>query len=309
MSTWTTMLDAAGVHDPQLREDFTRQRSLVARYRRASYVAVRLLLPRPLVPHVIAAVAFMHHTDNLLDHGPVAERRDAYTAWEEAVRKALASGTADHPVIRPLLHACAHHPQLPCHVADFLSTAPTDLEFTGFTTESDYQRYLDDYSLPAFLLVACLLTPGEEPPGYRAACRTHIDGSQRLDFVNDLAEDLAEGRLSIPQETLLHHGVTRTDLERAQDTPEVRALLRHLLQQARTDLTDSHHVTTLLPPTNRPFARALITLETATADAALAKGPALLTASARPPVTTVLRILLREYGHARRFRHSPTEDL
>ncbi|WP_189302909.1 phytoene/squalene synthase family protein [Streptomyces albospinus] len=309
MSTWTTTLDAAGIQDPQLREDFTRQRSLVARYRRASYVAVRLLLPRPLVPHVIAAVAFMHHTDNLLDHGPAAERRDAYTAWEEAVRNALVTGTSDHPVIRPLLHACTHHSRLRGCVEDFLSTATIDLEFTGFTTESDYQRYLDQYSLPAFLLVACLLTPGEEPAGYRAACRTYIDGSQRLDFVNDLAEDLTGGRLTIPQDTLQRHGVTRTDLERAQSTPHVRALLHTLLQQARTTLADSHHVTALLPPANRPFARALITLEEATADAALAKGPALLTASARPPITTALRILLREYRHARRFRHSPTGRL
>ncbi|QHC24517.1 phytoene/squalene synthase family protein [Streptomyces sp. GS7] len=306
MSTWTTMLDAAGVQDPQLRDDFTQQRSLVARYRRASYVAVRLLLPRPLVPHVIAAVAFMHHTDNLLDHGPAAERRDAYTAWEESVRKALATGTGDHPVIRPLLHTAAQHPQLTGHVEDFLAAATTDLEFTGFATESDYQRYLDEYSLPAFLMVACLLAPGEESADYRAACRVYIDGSQRLDFVNDLAEDLADERLTIPQDTLLRHGVTRTDLERAQDTPEVRALLRDLLQQARASLADSRQVATLLPPAHRPFVRALTALEVATADAALAKGPALLTASARPPVTTALKTLLREYRHARRFRHSPT---
>jgi len=41
MSMWTTRLDAAGIHDPQLREDFTRQRSLVARYKRAAYIADR----------------------------------------------------------------------------------------------------------------------------------------------------------------------------------------------------------------------------------------------------------------------------
>ena len=71
MGMWANRLDAAGIHDPQLRDDFTRQRSLVARYKRAAYLAVLLLLPRPLAPHMIAATAFMHHTDNLLDHGPL----------------------------------------------------------------------------------------------------------------------------------------------------------------------------------------------------------------------------------------------
>ncbi|MEU5545573.1 squalene/phytoene synthase family protein [Streptomyces sioyaensis] len=304
MSMWTTRLDAAGIHDPQLREDFTRQRSLVARYKRAAYIAVLLLLPRPLAPHLIAATAFMHHTDNLLDHGPLPQRAAAYTAWEEEVNEAIALGASDHPVIRPLLHTGACHPRFLGYVRAFLRTASTDLEFTGFATESDYQRYLDAYSLPAFMLVAGLLVPGDEPVGYRAACRTYIDGSQRLDFVNDLAEDLADDRLTIPQDTLLSHGVTRTDLIEAQDTPGVRALLRHLLQQARTDLAASRHVTGFLPPANRPFVRALIALEGATTDAAGAKGPGLLTGPARPAVPAMLKILTREYRHARGLRRS-----
>ncbi|MFD5733779.1 squalene/phytoene synthase family protein [Streptomyces sioyaensis] len=302
MSMWTTRLDAAGIHDPQLREDFTRQRSLVARYKRAAYIAVLLLLPRPLAPHLIAATAFMHHTDNLLDHGPLPQRAAAYTAWEKEVNEAIATGASDHPLIRPLLHTGACHPRFLGHVRDFLRTASTDLEFTGFATESDYQRYLDAYSLPAFMLVAGLLVPGDEPAGYRAACRTYIDGSQRLDFVNDLAEDLADDRLTIPQETLLSHGVTRTDLIQAQDTPEVRALLRYLLQQARTDLAASRQVTGFLPPANRPFVRALIALEEATTDAAEVKGPGLLKAPTRPAVSALLKILMREYRHARGLR-------
>ncbi|MFJ4528409.1 squalene/phytoene synthase family protein [Streptomyces sp. SID8375] len=304
MSIWTSRLDAAGIHDPRMRDDFTRQRAVVARYKRAAYAAVLLLLPRPLAPHVIAAVAFMHHTDNLLDQGPLPQRAAAYAAWEKEVNQALATGTSDHPVIRPLLHTGACHPRLLVHAKDFLRTATTELEFTGFATESDYQRYLDEYSLPAFLLVAGLLVPGDEPAGYRAACRTYIDGSQRLDFVNDLAEDLSDGRLTIPEDALLSHGVTRAGLVQAQDTPGARALLRHLLQQARAALAASHCVTGFLPPANRPFVRALIALEEATTDAAEAKGPGLLTAPARPAVSAMLKILLREYRHTRSLRRS-----
>ncbi|MGY5123181.1 squalene/phytoene synthase family protein [Streptomyces nigrescens] len=151
--------------------------------------------------------------------------------------------------------------------------------------------------------MGALRAPSALVRGYRAACRTYIDGSQRLDFVNDLAEDLSDGRLTIPQDTLARHGVTRTDVQ-AQDTPGVRALLRHLLQEARTALAASHCVTGFLPPANRPFVRALIALEEATADAAGAKGPGLLTAPARPAVSAMLKILIREYRHTRSLRRS-----
>jgi phytoene/squalene synthetase len=99
-------LDTAGVRDGGLREDYTEQRKLVARFRRSAYLAVRLVLPTPLVPHVIAATAFMHHSDNVLDEGrPRAERAAAYAVWEKQVRDGLATGGSDHPVIRLERHS------------------------------------------------------------------------------------------------------------------------------------------------------------------------------------------------------------
>jgi phytoene synthase len=299
---WNATLDAAGIRSRQLRDDFTRQRKLVARYKPHAYVAARLLLPRPLTPHVIASIAFMHHTDNLLDSGPRNERAAAYALWEKEVREALATGHSSHPVIRPLLHTIAAHPRLRQHIEDFLATATTDLDFTGFATEADYQHYIDRYSLPAFMLIACLLAPVADPDEYRSACRTYIDGSQRLDFANDLAEDLLDGRLAIPRDTLRDHGVSRDDLEQARNTPQVRALLRHVLAQAHRTLTASRPVTELIPPANRPLVRSMIDLEQRTAAAAAAKGSDLLSGSARPSVPAALIVLGREYVRSRRSR-------
>ncbi|MFE2183677.1 squalene/phytoene synthase family protein, partial [Streptomyces sp. NPDC059455] len=110
MGLWDRALDAAGVGDPNLREDYTQQRKLVAGYRRSSYLAVRLLLPPPLLPHVIAATAFMHRTDTLLDSGPVAERAGACAEWVKEVRDGLAGGESDHAAVRPLLHTLSAHP-------------------------------------------------------------------------------------------------------------------------------------------------------------------------------------------------------
>ncbi|WP_058041491.1 phytoene/squalene synthase family protein [Streptomyces roseifaciens] len=298
-STWNKALDVAGVHDRQLRDDYTRQRDLVARYRRHAYAAVRLLLPGATVPHVIAMTAFMHHTDNVLDSGStLAERASAYAVWEKDVREALAGGRADHPVIRPVLHTVAARPGLTGAVEDFLKAAPADLDFTGFATEGAYQDYVDAYSLPAFMLVAGLLDPGTDPGAYRAACRSYIDGSQRLDFVNDLAEDLEGGRLALPRETLEQHGVSRGDLESARDTPAVRVLLAGQLRRARHDLLAARRLAGLTSPVDRPFVRAMVELEVLTADAAAAKGCGLLRGPARPSAGPALRMFLREFGRA-----------
>ncbi|MFG3281171.1 squalene/phytoene synthase family protein [Streptomyces sp. NPDC048111] len=302
MSAWSKALDAAGIREAELRDDYTRQRELAARFKRSAYLAARLLLPAPLFPHVIATTAFMHHSDNLLDSGPVEGRAAVYADWERQVRKALADGESTHPVIRPLLHTVAAHPRLRTHVEEYLSTARADLDFAGFATESDYQAYLDAYSLPAFMLVACLLAPEGDATAFRAACRTYIDAGQRLDFVNDLAEDLADGRLTIPRETLDRFGVTREDLEQARDLPGTRQLITAVLTQTRETLNASRPVTTLATPEGRPLVRALLALDGLTIAAAHHKGPALLKASARPSLPGVVRVLVRERRAAGRAR-------
>ncbi|WP_407547697.1 squalene/phytoene synthase family protein [Streptomyces sp. Pv4-95] len=304
MSTWNRVLDAAEIRSPHLRSDFTRQRKLVRRYRPQHYVATRLLLPSALVPHVVVATAFMHHTDNLLDSGPRRARSGAFDRWNEEVREALGTGHSTHPLIRPLLHAVRAHPCLASHVEEFLDGARTDLNFTGFATEADYQRYIDRYSLPAFMVIAGLLAPTADPDDYRSACRSYIDGSQRLDFVNDLSEDLGDGRLAIPLDAMERHGVTRTDLEHGRDTAEVRALLHELLGQARRTLASSRVITQLVPPAHRPLARTLIAVEERTADAAIGKGAALLAGPARPPVPTMIALLLGEYRRAWSLRRA-----
>src|SRR4051812_34652965 len=61
VTTWNQSLDAAGVRGPRLRRDYGVQRRSVSRFRRTSYLAARVLLPGPMLPHVVAATAFMHH--------------------------------------------------------------------------------------------------------------------------------------------------------------------------------------------------------------------------------------------------------
>ncbi|MXM65265.1 squalene/phytoene synthase family protein [Streptomyces sp. HUCO-GS316] len=291
MSAWNKSLDAAGIRERQLRSDYNAQRTLVARFRRTSYFAARALLPRPVLPHVVAATAVMHHGDNLLDTGPKLQRVAAWASWEQQVRKALETGLSADPLIRALLHTIAACPRLRQVVDDYLSTATAELEFSGFTDESDYQVYLDAYSLPAFMLVGVLLGPEQDDGRYRAACRTLIDGSQRLDFVNDLAEDVREGRLGIPAQTLEHFSVTVEDMAVGRESLTLRQLIAHQVTAARASLEAARDLAALAAPQARPLLSAVVEMELLTADATLARGTGLLHGSAKPPLMGALRVV------------------
>ncbi|EYT82163.1 hypothetical protein CF54_15025 [Streptomyces sp. Tu 6176] len=302
MSAWSRSLDTAGIREPGLRSDYGAQRELVARFRRSAYLAARTLLPRPLLPHVVAATAVMHHGDDLLDTGPEPLRAKAWEEFRRHVREALASGRSTDPMIRALMHTIGAHPRLRDVVEAYLSTADAELEFTGFADEADYQVYLDAYSMPAFLLVGILLAPEGDDGPYRTACRTLIDGTQRLDFVNDLAEDAREGRTGVPARTLERFSVTARDIAAGRASPGVGALVRHQIEAARADLLTARELPALTSSPYSALIVALIDIELLTADAALARGTGLLHGSAKPPVAGALRVLLGARRRARRQR-------
>ncbi|MBK3522052.1 MULTISPECIES: phytoene/squalene synthase family protein [Streptomyces] len=293
MSGWKRGLDAAGVLEPGLRRDYGIQRELVARFRRTSYLAARALLPGALLPHVVVATAVMHHGDNLLDTGSRAHRADGWAVWERRVRAALETGRGDDPLLRALVHTVAAHPRLRAALEEYLVSAPAELEFAGFAGEDDYQGYVDAYSLPAFMLVGCLLGPDAEDGRYRAACRVFIDGSQRLDFVHDIAEDLAEGRLGIPAETLERFSVRREDLAAGRVVPGVGELVRDQVGLAEAALRQARAVSGLVPASSRPLLEALVEVELLTAAAVRARGPRVLRGSVSPSPVAALGVLLR----------------
>ncbi len=221
-------------------------------------------------------------------------------SMEAAARQVLEGETSEDPLLRTLAHTIKTYPRLLRPVEEYLSTAEAELHCTGFLDEADYQAYVDSYSLPAFMLIAVLLGPDGDDRPYRAACRTFIDGSQRLDFVNDIAEDLREGRLGIPVKTLEDFSVSPEDLAAGRDTPAVRDLLHHQVNEARTALQTAKTLPPLTPAPYRALVRAIVELELLTAEAASARGAGLLRGSATPPLMSTLRLLLGARRKARR---------
>ncbi|MCX5010172.1 squalene/phytoene synthase family protein [Streptomyces sp. NBC_00555] len=253
MPSWRTTLTAAGISGTRLREDYTHAARRVLRREPAPYLALRLLAAPPLVPWLAAGLAFMNLVDDVAETGTVPQRAANLAALTERVEAALKTGDSPDPLLRAYAHAVDSR-ALPAHwVSRFLEGAATaEAGFDGFADEAEFQAYLDAYAWPGVLVFTGLQYQGGPDPEQTAAWRRFVDAAQRVDFLADLAGDLADGRLCIPRARLDEHSVTRADLEQARDTPAVRALLAAETGRARAALEATDGILDLADPGLRP---------------------------------------------------------
>ncbi|WP_331732227.1 squalene/phytoene synthase family protein (plasmid) [Streptomyces sp. NBC_00015] len=306
MPTWPRTLRQAGITDPDLHTAYTRQSKLVRRFKTEEYLTVRLLLPTHLHPPVIAAVAFMHETDTRIDTGTTDARTTALGEWATATRQALAGAPVTDVTLSVLRDAVSRHPQLAPRTEAFLQAAHHEVNYSGFGTEEELQAYVEGYSLPAFMLLACLLErdTSADALAFDRGCRDLIEAMQRVDFLDDLAEDAAHGQIGIPREELDRHGLSVENL--LEPTDAVRARLEELVREqaalARRRLSASRHLVHAVARQTRPFITALLQVQKLRLSAVSKKGGRLADGGARPSVPSLLGVLAHQYGAARRLR-------
>ncbi|MFE6685138.1 phytoene/squalene synthase family protein [Streptomyces sp. NPDC057743] len=234
MVLWSRTLHAGGIDVEALRADYTTAAHYVARVEPLSYPGVRTILPPAWQPHVLAAIAFAKHTDDLADLPPAHSHSGRFHAWAEAVANALTNGSSPHVLVRAFLHTVAVNGVPHAHVRDYLVGQAEVLSFAGYPTNEDYYRCLDGAAVTYLNLVCSARSHGASNRIDHTLLRLVADAGQRVDDLADFAADLRHGQLRFPQTMLTRFGVTRTDLESGQQTPAVRAFVAHACQQART---------------------------------------------------------------------------
>lgn len=302
---WAAALTRAGITDPRLRRAYDVQRRLVRRFALHEYVAARLLLPARLHPPVIAAVAYMHATDELIDAGEVSTRQAALRNWDEETTAALEGREPPaQTTLLALRDTARRHPHMAARVRAFLDGATVEAGWKGFGSEADFQAYVDSYSLPALMLTASLIAPvpdaGADEPFVRG-CRALIEGWQRCDFLADLSEDADQGRIGIPQDELARHGLKVEDLRSKTEAcvPALEDLVREQTDRAEAALAECRVLPSLVEAEHRPFLEALIAVQELRLLAVQREGGGLLRRGAGPAALAALRVLARQYRHAR----------
>ncbi|MGY0231508.1 squalene/phytoene synthase family protein [Longispora urticae] len=259
----------------------------------AGYLAVRLLLPRPIQDHALAIAWFVCATDDIVDTGPVGGRAARFADWDRRIRAALAGASPARPRALAAFLNTARVRDLPGPlILACLDGLRADLTFASIASERDYQSYVDRVTMPALRLIMAV-HPLARGPEFTAALRHLAESCQRIDILDDLADDLRARRLFLPADELRGVGVRPEDLFAGRTPRSLRPLLADWADRARQGLRAARRLIPLAPAELRPLVQVLVGGHEARLAGLERAGLRILRRKVLPPVIPAIRIILQ----------------
>lgn len=214
---------------------YEKCRQIHAAHGRTFYRAT-LLLPRDRRPDVWALYAFARVADELVD-SPTAADPDRLLGWREQAMAAMRSATAPEPeeaVLAATWHTMRAFGLSPDLLGEFLDSMVMDLTVSRYETWQDLRGYMRGSAAVIGELMAPLLgAQGTTALGHAGALG---EAFQLTNFIRDIGEDHARGRIYLPQVDLARFGVSEAMLARAVHTgmpsPQVRSLVAFEVRRA-----------------------------------------------------------------------------
>jgi squalene synthase HpnC len=189
------------------------------------------LTPRPLRPAFQSIYAFCRWSDDLGDEvGDPAHALELLQWWRDELR-AMYAGQARHPVMIALAETVA---EFAIPIAPFealISAFEQDQAVTEYATYAQLLEYCTRSANPVGHLVLYLARSYDDDNA-RLADFT-CTGLQLANFWQDVARDLAIGRIYLPREDRERFEVGEDDLRGLRFTPAFAALLAFEVQRAR----------------------------------------------------------------------------
>jgi 15-cis-phytoene synthase len=280
---------------------YERCRQLHARHGRTYYLAT-LLLPRWKRRHVHALYGFTRYADEIVDD--LASTLDgagqaaALDAWGRRFFAGLQGAPCDDPVLPAVLHTVRAFDLDVGDFARFLQAMAADLDTGGYRTYQDLCGYMEGSAAVIGTLMAPILE-SSDPPAAREHARQLGLAFQLTNFIRDVAEDLARGRVYLPAEDLERFGVRRADLAADQASPAVRELLAFEVTRARAHYRAAEPGIDLLAPSSRPCVRVAFDLYGGILDEVERAGYQVLDRRVRVPRHRRLGVAGRHWAAAR----------
>ncbi|WP_123024886.1 phytoene/squalene synthase family protein [Mycolicibacterium stellerae] len=262
-------LDAAGVHDPALRDAYQQCRMLNAEHGRTFFLATRLLAPQQR-PAVHALYGFARRADDIIDDfddtlgaGERAERlqRLATQLFNQLVQH---QNSGHDPALRAVVHTARRY-GIPWEMFDdFLTSMRMDLTVTDYPDRKSLERYMHGSAEVIGLQMLPVLGtvgPREEAAPYAAALGKAF---QLTNFLRDVDEDLQRGRVYLPADELAAHRVDRELLGWCHTNRRTDARVRRALTEQHATTRRVYDVARkgieMLDPRSRPCVEAAYTL-------------------------------------------------
>jgi squalene synthase HpnC len=204
----------------------------IAREHHENFPVASFLVPRAHRRFIAAVYAFARTADDVADEGtlPSQERLRLLDDWEEQLHACYA-GNAEHPVF-VALRATVRATGLPQDPLQALLRAfRMDVLQTRYVTFDDLLGYCANSANPVGRIVLHIFdaATSETVPFSDSICTA----LQLANFWQDVALDLAKGRLYIPLEDFQRFGYTESDLRGGVVDDRLRALLRFEVERTR----------------------------------------------------------------------------
>lgn len=286
-----TALDAppmpaiAGLPDPgpgpvTLDVSYDLCRALARRHGTTYYWAARVL---PVVKrhHVWALYAFCRYADEIVDDPgwpDVDARARALADFGDRFFADLAAGRSDDPVLKGVVHTVRAFEIDPDLFRRFLRSMAMDLTVERYETYEELAVYMDGSAA----VIGEMMLPVLEPrsPDAVAPARALGEAFQLTNFLRDVGEDLARGRVYLPQEDLDRFGA---DPWRFRVDEPWRRLAAFEADRCRALYAEARAGEDLLPPDSARCIRAARILYGEILDAVEANGWDVFSQRARVP--------------------------
>ncbi|MFB7471711.1 squalene synthase HpnC [Kitasatospora sp. NPDC056184] len=158
--------------------------------------------------------------------------RDLDRVFETALAPSTAAEAPRHPLLRPLVPLVDRHGLTPEPFRRLIRANRVDQTTERYATYDDLRGYCTLSADPVGRLV--LGIAGLATPERIAMSDAVCTALQIVEHLQDVAEDLARGRIYLPAEDLDRFGVTEEDLAAPAAGPAVRRLIAFEADRART---------------------------------------------------------------------------
>lgn len=228
-SFWICEAEAAP--PPSLASAYDECRQIMARNAHAFAFAARFV-PLPRRRAIWAIYALLRHSDDLVDRAPVtATRADLLAAvdhWEAQVR----AGDTTSPILRAFADTCTHFAVPLDPLWDLFEGMRMDLVHSRYGTWAELERYCYCVAGTVGLLCTPVLGYDGDAQTLRDAANLGI-AMQLTNILRDVGEDLALGRIYLPQDELAAFGYSEEKAHAGVVDRAFRELMRFQIARAR----------------------------------------------------------------------------
>jgi undecaprenyl diphosphate synthase len=262
----------------------------------AEYALIQLA-PAPLRPACWALWAAANAVDDLADdrHATVQARTAQVEAWITALDRDLAAGSSTDLVRRALVDTVRRWRLDLSGLRGAMDVVRDDVAGRSFADWAAWRAWGRGNLLPWFELTRDLFERAGAPVTLRLdrqeSYERFLDGFRLTDVLTDLAADLGQNDLLVPDEALAGHPGAEEDLRRLRWSDGVAALIADLTVTARR-WTNQPDLTRGMHPGPAIILDTMAALLHAQLDAIDAAGRRLLSTAPRPGAATSARILL-----------------